>query len=174
MAGYTSPSGNSSTAVSLHKDQDIEQIIRDLEQSLSLPGQAPAPAPNPYRTSFPTAALGSFVQQDGVGESGHWARVIGVKALPLFTSIDKASKISQGDFLEMKWLAPKRPQPQESGQLKSEPRLSLTAWTRAYLHLVSQLAHSGSVDVQDIWVHMDIVLALAEDRHTWESVDFEF
>ena len=93
---------------------------------------------------------------------------------PLYTTINQelTTKIRNGEFVDLKHLAPKRSYRMESNQ-RAERSLSLIPWARAFLRLTSQMAEDGT-NVQDMLVHMDTVLALAEDRHAWEGYDFDF
>ena len=109
------------------------------------------------------------------GESGE--PPIEARALPLHTSIDKESedKLINGDFVDMKDISPKSTRGNNSNtQSRSGKSQTIIGWSRGYLRLMSQLVKAGKADTQDLLIHMDTVLSLAEDRHMWESYDHDF
>ena len=143
--------------------QDLQARVAELEASLS---QVKSPEPHRLET-MPVRQANSEYQQH--------SKVIGSQALPLYTSLDQehADQISRGEFVDLKIIA-RKSHPSFAALKADQMRLPITSWSRMYLRLMSQAIKSGNADPQDLIIHMDTVLALAEEKHQWEQYDSEF
>ena len=135
--------------------QQLERRIQELENSLNSSHHSTNPHHMPHDGEQPRA------------------NYIASYALPLHTTLDRevAAKISDGEFIPMTAITP-NPNPDHK---KSESKpLTVTAWARGYIRLMSHQIHHNLASAQDMLVHMDNVLALAQDRHQWTTYDADF
>ena len=132
-------------------NDDLEARIQALEHSLQID------EPQPRRGNNGESTVPS---------------VIGTTSLPLYSSLPRevVDIIDKDEYVEMKRLVPGQ---LSSSSSKDRP-IPLTSWVRAYLRFMSQKVRSDPTAMQDLLVHMDTVVSLAEDRHQWESYDQEF
>ena len=134
--------------------RQLERRIQDLENSLSSPATQPT-------------------ESNRVDDGKPRSNFIASSALPLHMSIDKelASKASEGEYIPMQALSPHL----DPDQKRADRRpLSVVGWTRGYIRLMSQLISTNTATAQDMLIHLDNVLTLAQDRHQWITYDAEF
>ena len=136
--------------------RDLERRLEELENSISTPSQ---PAVETHRSPNGRQNLGEYV--------------ISSFALPLHASVEREAmeKILQGEYIDLGSINPTRqPDPRKT----ERGPLSITAWARAFIRMMSVLVEHDQVNPQDMLIHLDNVLALSQDRHQWESYDTEF
>lgn len=109
------------------------------------------------------------------GEYQPRAQVIASKSLPLYNSVGKEIQegVENGEFIDMHSLTPSQATGQEGKKGGNKP-LTPLAWARSFIRLSSELVRQDKADVQDLFIHMDNVLGLAEDKHKWDEYDTSF
>ena len=135
--------------------RDLERRLAELENTLASPRGPIATSP-PISQDRPNGEL-----------------TIGFLALPLHASVQRElmEKIGEGEFIDLADLNPARPlEPRRQDRAS----LSTIAWSRAYIRMMSVMLAQERADAQDLLIHMDNVLGLAQDKHQWDSYDADF
>ena len=144
--------------------QEREEYVQQLEQRLSA-----------LESMTPMSNTASPQNIPTQGECHVMNNVIASHSLPLYASLPRATQegIERGEFIELSALAPSSAPPQDGKKFPKKP-MSPLSWARAYIRLASEMVRQGKAEPQDLFIHMDNVLGLAEERHKWEEYDRSF
>ena len=150
------------------EDYVPDDYVQQLEQRLSA-----LESMSPMGNSAPTQ--NTTTQGECPVTQNVMQNVISSHSLPLYASLprDTQEGIERGEFIELGALAPSNVPTHDGKKLQKKP-LTPLGWARAYIRLASEMVRQGKADSQDLLIHMDNVLGLAEERHKWEEYDRSF